>query len=47
MIGKVKLTSHWACKRCKGKFQTLAEMRYHNCVPKPFVRPAKRRGRAR
>ncbi len=33
----------WVCKKCKGKFPTMAEMRYHKCVPKKFELAPKKR----
>lgn len=30
--------SQWSCKKCKGRFATMADHKHHDCVPKPFVR---------
>lgn len=27
-----------ACKKCKGKFDTMADFKYHACEPKKFER---------
>jgi hypothetical protein len=29
----------WHCKKCKGKFKTMAAMKYHKCEPVKFQRP--------
>lgn len=43
-----KSAGGWHCKKCKGKFETMAEMKYHKCEPAKFKRPAKvKRSRAR
>lgn len=30
------MKSQWACKKCKGKFPTMAEAKYHTCEPVKF-----------
>jgi hypothetical protein len=30
--------AQWACKKCKGKFETMADFKYHRCELVPFER---------
>jgi hypothetical protein len=39
------MKSQWACKKCRGKFQTMSEAKYHECKPKKFVRRPKKQKR--
>lgn len=39
------MKSQWACKKCRGKFPTMAEFKYHTCVQKKMEKPVVKRKR--
>jgi hypothetical protein len=41
------MKAQWACKKCKGKFETMASYKYHACTPKKFERAAPRKPKKR